>query len=101
MNNPQDVEKCKRMLFKAAIKHGVAPKLISERLLSKEDKEDMLNGLITFETLDAHVAVWKKGGMCNYADGSMKPYENFKLYQGVGQGSPEKVATNANLPHRK
>ena len=77
-------EKCRRMLFKCAIKHGVAPKLISQRLLSKEDKQDMLNGLVSFETLDAHVAVWKEYGMCNYADGSMKPYEHFRGY--VSQG---------------
>lgn len=84
MNKPltEREEACRRMLFKAAIKHGVAPKLISERLLSKADKEDMLNGLVSFETLDCHVMVWKEQGMCNYADGSMKPYEHFKAYIG-------------------
>lgn len=82
------------MLFKLAVKHGVPPKLISEKLLSKEDKEDMLNGLVSFDTLDCFVKVWKEQGMCNYADGSGKHYERFKLYKGVGKGSPEKVATN-------
>ncbi len=100
MNHPQDVEKCKSMLFKCAIKYGIAPKLISERLLSREDKEDMLNGLVSFETLDCFVAVWKEQGMCNHTDGSGSPYEHFKIYQGEGYGSPDKVATNANLPHR-
>ena len=84
MTETRKVEDCKRMLFKAAIKHGVAPKLISERLLSKEDKEDMLNGLVSFETLDCHVMVWKEQGMCNYADGSMKPYENYRAYLAKG-----------------
>lgn len=86
MNKPltEREEQCKRMLFKVAIKHGIAPKLISERLLSKEDKEDMLNGLVSFDTLDAHVAVWKEYGMCNYADGSMKPYEHFREYMAQG-----------------
>ncbi len=74
------VDECKRMLFKLAIKHGVAPKLISERLLSKEDKEDMLAGLISFETLDFFVTVWKEYGMCNHVDGSMKPHESFRAY---------------------
>ncbi len=75
MADARKVEDCKRMLFKLAIKHGVAPKLISNRLLSKEDKNDMLEGLISFETLDCHVKVWKEYGMCDYANGTMKPYE--------------------------
>ncbi len=68
-------ELCKRMLFKLAIKHGVAPRLISERLLSRDDKKDMLQGLVSFETLDCHVQTWKEYGMCNYAEGNMKPYK--------------------------
>lgn len=74
------VDECKRMLFKLAIKHGVAPKLISERLLSKDDKEDMLAGLVSLETLDCFVKVWKESGMCNYVDGSGKPYEGCRAY---------------------
>jgi hypothetical protein len=74
------VDECKRSLFKLGIKHGVAPKLISERLLSKDDKQDMLQGLITLETLDFFVTVWKESGMSNYADGTMKPYEGFRAY---------------------
>jgi len=74
------VEECKRMLFKLAIKHVVPPKLISERLLSKEDKEDMLQGLISFETLDCFVEAWKEYRMRNYANGTGKPYEHFRDY---------------------
>lgn len=48
----------------------VKASLISERLLSKKDKEDMLQGLISIETLITHVKVWKDTGMRNYADGS-------------------------------
>jgi len=84
MSDTRKVEDCKRMLFKLAVKHGVAPKLISQRLLSKEDKKDMLNGLISFETLDCFVQMWKEYGMCDYANGSMKPYENFKEYVAKG-----------------
>ena len=69
------VNECKTMLFKLGLKHGISPKLISERLLSKDDKEDMLQGFITYELLDEFVKVWKEQGMCNHADGSMKPYE--------------------------
>ena len=52
------VRECKSWLFKMAIKHGVAPRFISEMLLSREDKEDMLAGLVEFETLDAHVGIF-------------------------------------------
>lgn len=94
MTKTRTVEECKRILFQLAIKHGVAPKLISERLLSKEDKDDMLNGLVSFETLDCHVKVWKEYGMCNYADGSGKPYEHYRAYlaqgNGEGRGNPQK-----------
>ena len=100
MTIPVKVEECKRMLFKLAIKHGVAPKIISERLLSKEDKEDMLNGLISFETLDCAVQAWKECGMCNCAESPGRPYSDFNVDKGAEVGSPEKVATNANLPHR-
>lgn len=84
MTTTRTVEDCKKMLFKLAIKHGVAPKLISERLLSKDDKEDMLQGVITYEALDCAVSVWKEYGMCNYADGTGKPYEHFNKYVAKG-----------------
>jgi len=100
MTTTRTVEECKKMLFKLAVKYGVPPKLISERLLSKEDKEDMLNGLVSFDTLDCFVKVWKEQGMCNYADGTGKWYEDFNLYRRVEQGLPEKVARIENLPHR-
>ncbi len=68
-------EQCKKKLFKLGIKYGVSPNLIATRLLSRDDKHDMLNGLFTDEFLDCHVKVWKEFGMCNYADGSGKPYK--------------------------
>ncbi len=80
MTTQRTVDDCKRMLVKLAIKHGVAPKLISERLLSKEDKDDIVNGLISSKTLDCHVEMWKESGMCHYADGSGKPYDNYRAY---------------------
>ena len=80
LTTPMTVDECKRWLFKLGMKHGIAPRLISERLLSKEDKEDMLGGLVSFDTLDCHVKTWKEYGMCNYANGSMKEYEHYKAY---------------------
>ncbi len=84
MMAPLTVAECKSWLFKLGIKHGVAPKLISERLLSNEDKEDMLKGLISFETLDCHVKFWKEYGMANYAHSTVKQYERFSAYIKLG-----------------
>lgn len=68
------VEQCKKKLFNAGITLGVSPKLISNRLLSKEDKQDMLNGLIPDETLLTAVKCWMEAGMPNYANGSDERY---------------------------
>lgn len=84
MTKPWTVDECKKVLFKLGIKHGVSPKLISERLLSKDDKDDMLQGLISFETLDCFVKVWKEYGMCNYSNGTGEWYIDFRRYAGKG-----------------
>ena len=86
MIQSRTVEECKSLLFKLGIKHGIAPKLISERLLSREDKEDMLQGLVTFETLDCAVEVWSESGMCNYADGTGSWYGDYWLWKGERRG---------------
>ena len=49
------------------MKLGVNPNLISTRLLSKEDKEDMLRGLINEEALETAVKCWVASGMLEYA----------------------------------
>lgn len=69
------VAQCKSKLFKLGIKLGVSPNLISTRLLSKADKEDMLNGLLPDEALEFHVKVWMKAGMPDYANGLTDPYK--------------------------
>lgn len=100
MDAPRTVRECKNLLFKLAIKHGVAPNLISERLLSKSDKEDMLNGLLPFETLDCAVKLWANYGMCNYSDGSGGWYRDFWSYKAKRVECSKKVSTIANLPPR-
>jgi len=49
--------------------------LISTRLLSKEDKDDMLNGLVSDETLETAVQAWMSAGMPDYANGNTEPYK--------------------------
>jgi hypothetical protein len=60
-------EECKRILSKIGFKLGVSPALISTRLLSKEDKEDMLKGELSVEILQEHVKIWLEDGMQNYS----------------------------------
>jgi hypothetical protein len=56
-------QECKSILFKVGIKFGISPRLISERLLSDLDKEDMMEGKISIASLEAHTELWKASGM--------------------------------------
>jgi hypothetical protein len=53
----------------------VKAELISTRLLSKEDKQDMLSGLVTVESLMTAVKCWMKSRMPDYANGHTDPYK--------------------------
>jgi hypothetical protein len=46
------------MILKSAIKNGISPALIASQLLSNDDKDDMLNGLLTQDLLDLHVKLF-------------------------------------------
>jgi hypothetical protein len=64
--------------------------LISTRLLSKEDKQDMLSGLVPDETLFIAVKCWMEARMPDYANGHTAPLKpQFKLpmnrYRGNGK----------------
>lgn len=72
---PLSVEQCKDLLRTVAKVMCVRADLISTRLLSEDDKQDMLNGDLTIDDLLVHVKVWKEHGMCNYADGTGTPYK--------------------------
>ena len=69
MSNGLTKEECKKILFKVGIKFGVSPKLISERLLSDQDKGDMVQGVIPISFLEVAVKAWQDAGMPVYADG--------------------------------
>lgn len=75
MGKPITEKECKSLIFKAAIEVGCPPAFISTRLLSKEDKLDMLNGDIPWESLLLHVQLWFKAGMPDYAHGNTEPYK--------------------------
>jgi hypothetical protein len=68
---------CQSTLLRIGIKIGVSPSLISTRLLSKDDKQDMLNGLLPEETLFTAVKCWIDADMPNYAEGEIRSYKIF------------------------
>ena len=77
-NKMKTEKECKSMLIRAGLKHGVSPILISTRLLSEDDKENMRNGLIDQEALNKHVEAWKMAHMPEYSKGHIKPYIQFE-----------------------
>jgi len=90
------VEECKSKLFRLGIKLGVSPRLIATRLLSQEDKDDMLKGLISDEALEAHVKVWMEFGMCDYANGLYIPYRpSSELPMGRYRGRVDRVTIDS------
>jgi hypothetical protein len=56
------------MLFKLSVKFGIAPRLISMSFLNSNDKEDMLEGVLGYDELEASVGAWKDNGMPNISD---------------------------------
>lgn len=76
MNTSLTKEQCKSKIFKLAIKLGCPPNLIATRLLSEEDKLDMIEGLLPDHALEAHVRAWMDAGMPDYANGSDIPYNS-------------------------
>ena len=68
----------------------VKSELISTRLLSNDDKRDMLNGLIPDETLFVAVKCWMEAGMPDYAHGNTERYkpppeQPMQRYRGNGK----------------
>jgi hypothetical protein len=71
-------QECKKILFNLGLKLGVSPRLIATRLLSDEDKEDMVNGLIPLDALETHVKVWMDNKMPDYVNGLSDAYVPLK-----------------------
>ena len=62
--NQRTDEVCKKIILTLARKHGIKPaSLITTRLMSEDDKNDMRKGLLTVEVLELHIKVWKAAGM--------------------------------------
>ena len=74
---PLSVEHCKNLLMELGKMMCVKAELISMRLLSKEDKQDMLNGNLPLEALVTGVELWINAGMPDYANGNTTPYRSY------------------------
>lgn len=70
-------EQCQKIIFNVGLKFGVSPKLIATRLLSDDDKQDMLNNELPIEALECAVMLWKDAGMPDYAHGLTDPYKPY------------------------
>jgi hypothetical protein len=57
---------CLEIIRRLSKKYCIKPNAITEKLLSEEDKEDMRNGNLSIEALEAHIKVWVANGMPNY-----------------------------------
>jgi hypothetical protein len=57
---------CKKIIRKIAVKYGIEPRLIAERLLSDDDKQDLRDGNLLLEALDLHIRVWISNGLPDY-----------------------------------
>lgn len=59
----------------------VKAELISTRLLSEEDKKDMLDGSLTDDVLLTAVKAWRDNGMRDYSNGNTAPlsHDNKKV----------------------
>jgi hypothetical protein len=86
---PLSVAQCKDLLRTVAKMLCVKAELVSTRLLSAEDKQDMIDGLITLDVLATHVKVWKENKMPDYTKGTGELYKasnNLPMgrYRGIG-----------------
>lgn len=62
-------EQCKKIIKEIAMRACIRPHLITERLLSEEDKEDMRNGDLGAIEIKSHLRAWIKEGLPDYAHG--------------------------------
>ena len=74
----EDAE-CIAIVRKLAKELTVRASLITTRLLSENDKQDLRMGELSTDTLRAHIEVWVANGMPDYAHGldDMRPFNPY------------------------
>lgn len=66
---------CKALIKSLARKLGVEARLITTRLLSEDDKNDLRNGDLPTSSLECHIQAWIAKGCPDYAHGNTEPLE--------------------------
>lgn len=67
---------CKDIIRRLGKRLNVEPRLITTRLISEDDKQDMREGNLPVKSLEVHVKVWMENGMCDYAHGKTIPLKH-------------------------
>jgi hypothetical protein len=70
-------QECQKIISKVGWLRGCSPKLIATRLLSEDDKQDMLRGELPIEALECAVMLWMNAGMPDYAHGLTDIYRTY------------------------
>jgi uncharacterized protein YaeQ len=76
-------EACKSIIRRIALRLGVDAKLITTRLMSEDDKNDMRKGDISKVVLELHVKLWIENGMPDYV--------NIHKKEGTPEGIPDLI----------
>jgi hypothetical protein len=87
---------CKSIIRKIALKHKIEPRLITTRLMSEDDKEDMRRGELPMNCLDLHVELWIKSGLPDYAHGSTEPLAGLAELATIEE-KKERIVTPSSL----
>lgn len=64
---------CVAIIKQLAKELGMEARLITTRLISEDDKNDMRNGDLPRISLKLHIELWKKAGYPDYAHGKSIP----------------------------
>jgi len=64
---------CKAIIIQIAKELDVEARLITTRLMSEDDKNDMRNGDLPKDALKLHIQVWKQSVYPDYAHGKTIP----------------------------
>lgn len=64
---------CKNIIISLARKLGINPRLVTTRLMSDEDKNDMRNGDVPIKMLELYLKLWIEEGLPNHREGKTVP----------------------------
>ena len=60
---------CKDIIRRLGKRLNVEPRLITTRLMSEDDKQDMREDNLPVKSLEVHIRIWMNNGMSDYAHG--------------------------------